>query len=578
MGRAAAPGRSSGKGGLGLELRRRSPLPLALSLARRRTASHFRRPPCPPRPLSTAKDEFAATWHLSETDVASGNKREYEYQAASSSEEEEEEAEGSGSRHLVEVRWTAGEEGFSGRRELLAALHPKSLVQRTFFPEGGRDVVTGDYWGFSYWTFVKSAVSASTSVLGTQGLLRAVGVGASASVGTSAAINWVLKDGLGRIGCMLFASVIGNKFDNDAKFFVFLGDLMYEVGVFLEIVSPLFASFFLVTASIANAFKSMSYMSRLPPRAAILKSFAVRENVGDVSAKANSQDVVAGLIGIGLGIGISFFVGSSVVKSLAVFLVSGALVWFSSLKALGNLRLNTLNRYRTEIILDNFVQHGSVLPLQDVNRREGALATLVKPFLNAEEEREFKTVFGASLKALQGQDRQRIGRLGEYLSFYEGEEYILVLSASRKMKSVRTLVFVNPEISARSTLLALLQAAYIKKRWRSLKSKGGLDSFDAMLETKAAYTLAKANFSKVTEGLRREGWVSKHVLWIPNSVLQFHKVSPDQGDGEESETLEDQANWKMRAKLTLTDLAKDPNCNSAVCEAPKIMEVSEDKM
>ena len=192
---------------------------------------------------------------------------------------------------------------------------PSGLVQRTFFPEGGEDAVTGDYWGFSFWTFVKGVVSASTSVLGTQGLLRAVGVGAAASVASSAAINWVLKDGLGRVGCMVFASIIGNKFDDDAKFFVFLGDVMYEVGILLEILSPLFAHLFLVVASAANAFKSMSYMSRLPPRAAILKSFAARENVGDVSAKANSQDVVSGLLGLLLGIQISFLVGTSVWKS-----------------------------------------------------------------------------------------------------------------------------------------------------------------------------------------------------------------------------------------------------------------------
>ena len=52
----------------------------------------------------------------------------------------------------------------------------------------------------------------------------------------------------------------------------------------------LFPQYFLLIASIANAAKSISYMMRLPPRAAILQTFALRQNVGDISAKANSQE------------------------------------------------------------------------------------------------------------------------------------------------------------------------------------------------------------------------------------------------------------------------------------------------
>jgi hypothetical protein len=41
----------------------------------------------------------------------------------------------------------------------------------------------------------------------------------------SAALNWVLKDGLGRCGAIAAASVIGNKFDNDSKTYFLLGDV-----------------------------------------------------------------------------------------------------------------------------------------------------------------------------------------------------------------------------------------------------------------------------------------------------------------------------------------------------------------
>ena len=502
-------------------------------------------------------------WHLTESHVASGTTRDYRYDGDD------------GGRALVPLvapDRSSARLGVSQIRE-----GSKTLVQRTFFPDGGREAVAADYWGFSYWTFVKSAISASTSVLGTQGLLRAVGVGASAAVASSAAINWVLKDGLGRIGCMLFASVIGNKFDDDAKFFVFLGDLMYEVGILLEILSPLCASFFLVIASVANAFKSMSYMSRLPPRAAILKSFAVRENVGDVSAKANSQDVVAGLFGLVLGIQVSFFVGASVWKSLCVFAASGALVCLSSLKALGHLRLNTLNRHRTEIILDDFVYRTRILSPSEVNKREGALASLGN--WARRKDKDFETVFGASLRASHLTERgngSAAAALGDLIDFYREEEYMVTLRRSKSGKKLFALVFVDPDISARSVVFALLQCAYIKNRFLLAKDRGKIDAFDEDVEMKTAFTLTKTMFQKFYDNLKDKGWVTKHVLWIPKHVV---RLTQQREKGEEEEEAREDKVFSMSAAgktKSITDFTNDPTCNSPVCETPTITEIAAD--
>ena len=60
-------------------------------------------------------------------------------------------------------------------------------------------------------------------------------------------------------------------------------------------------------------------MMRLPPRTAILQSFAKRENLGDISAKSNSQEVLASLLGMGLGIVLARAVGESFGLALATF-------------------------------------------------------------------------------------------------------------------------------------------------------------------------------------------------------------------------------------------------------------------
>ena len=55
------------------------------------------------------------------------------------------------------------------------------------------------------------------SVFATQSLLQAVGIGARRSLPAAATINWVLKDGLGRLGRLTVATRWGESFDADLK-------------------------------------------------------------------------------------------------------------------------------------------------------------------------------------------------------------------------------------------------------------------------------------------------------------------------------------------------------------------------
>jgi hypothetical protein len=47
--------------------------------------------------------------------------------------------------------------------------------------------------------------------------LAAVGVGAKKTLPMAAAINWILKDGLGRLGRLSVAARFGQSFDADLK-------------------------------------------------------------------------------------------------------------------------------------------------------------------------------------------------------------------------------------------------------------------------------------------------------------------------------------------------------------------------
>lgn len=48
-------------------------------------------------------------------------------------------------------------------------------------------------------------------------MLQAIGIGAKRSLPAAATINWVLKDGLGRLGRLSISTKFGGSFDADLK-------------------------------------------------------------------------------------------------------------------------------------------------------------------------------------------------------------------------------------------------------------------------------------------------------------------------------------------------------------------------
>lgn len=88
-------------------------------------------------------------------------------------------------------------------------------MHTAFFPDPHN--VTSDYWNYVRWRASHRLFSSMSSIFATQSLLLAVGVGAKRSLPAAATINWVLKDGLGRLGRLTVATRFGESFDSDLK-------------------------------------------------------------------------------------------------------------------------------------------------------------------------------------------------------------------------------------------------------------------------------------------------------------------------------------------------------------------------
>ena len=113
---------------------------------------------------------------------------------------------------------------------------------------------------------------------------------------------WVLKDALGKVSRILWASNYGRKFDQDSEKWRFRSSIIFATGSLFEIFTYLRPQFFLYIAAAANALKQMSMLTSSATRNTIYKSFARNsDNIGDVTAKGEAQIAIVDLLGMGAG-------------------------------------------------------------------------------------------------------------------------------------------------------------------------------------------------------------------------------------------------------------------------------------
>ncbi|CAL9162755.1 unnamed protein product [Musa hybrid cultivar] len=240
-----------------------------------------------------------------------------------------------------------------------------SFVRSYVVPEGFPDSVTPSYVPYMTWRALKHFFGGAMGVFTTQTLLSSVGVSKNKTTPGAVAINWILKDGAGRVGKMLFARQ-GKKFDYDLKQLRFAGDLLMELGAGVELATATVPHLFLPLACAANVVKNVAAVTSTSTRTPIYKAYARGENIGDVTAKGECVGNIADLLGTGLSILISKR-NPSLVASFA-FLSCGYV--FSAYQEVKSVVLNTLNRARFTVAVESFIKTGHVPSLKEGNSKE----------------------------------------------------------------------------------------------------------------------------------------------------------------------------------------------------------------
>ena len=91
----------------------------------------------------------------------------------------------------------------------LIAHQIKPYLSAALIPDG----VTPAYYRYASWRNFQRLINANLHVFGTRSLLMGLGIKTKSLAAASAALNWVLKDALGKIIRMIWASRMGGKFD-----------------------------------------------------------------------------------------------------------------------------------------------------------------------------------------------------------------------------------------------------------------------------------------------------------------------------------------------------------------------------
>lgn len=365
------------------------------------------------------------------------------------------------------------------------------FLTRAFFPED----VTPDYYSFTLWRFAQRCVSSTIGVFGTSSLLLALGI-RSGRIGQAAVVSWVLKDGLGRVGKMVWAGSMGKDFDVDPKRWRFRSAILYALGNGLEIVTQIFPASFLVFATAANTMKQVSMLTSSATRNAMYRSFGERsQNIANITAKGEAQIVVADLIGMACGIRLSKIFGSSRRSVLSAYSFLTLLDIFGIYMELRQVVFRSLNAERSSIIINRALEDGTFLSPSEVSPRE---SIFLRP--------KYKKWVRLSSIAKAAKDPSELSML---LGVFRRERFMV--STPRTSGGPCRLVL-RRDAKNEDVLRAMLLVGIVQKELGNNDNRViSLEESQELLNN--ARTVTKSSFSWLMEGLQEKGWNTDNLLF-----------------------------------------------------------------
>jgi len=320
-------------------------------------------------------------------------------------------------------------EGFSTRL--------RRSIKHAFIPQG----VNKSYFHFMRWRICQRFINSNLHVLGTQSLIMGLGIKSSKTLGISAALTWVLKDALGKLTRLIWASRMGRRFDSDAKRWRFRASLVYALGNYMEIVTYINPSLFLLWATIANSCKQVAMLTSSATRTSLYNSFrdGKRENIADITAKGEAQIAIVDLIGIAFGVSLSKIIGTSIKNVLITYFILQVFEIFCLFRQIRGVEFTVMNFERMTKVIESFCDGVDYIGFGSINGNSpkmnstsiiptpGEMARNERIFLPPHHLRRRTLAFGSL-----GRTKLNPEELSKLMEIFFNERYMLVVGENTK--------------------------------------------------------------------------------------------------------------------------------------------------
>ncbi|XP_071110921.1 RUS family member 1-like [Haliotis cracherodii] len=314
------------------------------------------------------------------------------------------------------------------------------FFRSVFLPQGYPESVSEDYVTYQIWDTVQAFASSITGTMAAQAMLKGVGVGDQTATVLAATMTWLLKDGTGMLGRIVFAWIQGTNLDCDAKRWRLFADILNDFAIFLEILAPNFPrQYFTPIVCVAGVCKSVVGVAGGATRAALTQHQARRNNMADVSAKDGSQETLVNLAALICNLVLVPMVTGHQFVIWMLYLVFTAVHLYANYSAVTSVVMETLNQARLHILLQSYFKSAEIPSIRRVNKQEPVIFAI---------KRKIAIRLGSSLsdvcKKMHDLDvLESIYRHGRYmlaLNTYKNCVYIVLHDDSTVTDQIQSLV------------------------------------------------------------------------------------------------------------------------------------------
>nr|CAD7440120.1 unnamed protein product [Timema bartmani] len=328
------------------------------------------------------------------------------------------------------------------------------LFREVFLPQGYPDSVSDDYFHYQVWDTVQAFCSTITGTLATQAIMKGVGVGDTAATPLAASITWIMKDGTGMVGRIVFAwwkgQVLHTCLDAECKKWRLAADFLNDLAICLELSVPLVMDYSTPLLCLSTSMKAIVGVAGGATRAAITQHQAIRNNMGDVSAKDGSQETLVNLCASFTGIAILSTLDDNVYVSLntlkrgaglvlriiykpvypwQLFLFFTCLHLFANYCAVRALHLVSFNAARLMLVLQAYMVSEIAPTPQCVNLKE---PIILNTGFREKDLCGYDIVLGSSIAKLVKSNWIQANNLKFLTKFYRARKYLHILNKQQK--------------------------------------------------------------------------------------------------------------------------------------------------